>query len=150
MTNSSVPRPMWVAALLGLVPLAAMAGVGSASAATDSSARPTVVCRHLKGNPTTDTGVLGGCTSAATGGTGKLSSFLPSGATVAWANGTTTTYTSTYTMSGSLCPTGSLEYNVKGSVTSGTNGSIAVGAPVRMTVCYVTRLINAPSTRVTF
>jgi hypothetical protein len=152
MTNSRVPKPIGLVALLGLVPLAAMMGTTTASAATDSSVKPTVVCKHLRANPKTLIGALGGCTLAATGGTGKLSSFVPNGGTVAWANGTTTTYTSTPTYSGSLCPASTHEFNIKGSVTSSTNLTIPVGAPIKMTVCLTgnTKVVNAAHTRVTF
>jgi hypothetical protein len=134
---------------LPVLPLAAMAGGASASAATDSAVKAPVHCTQLSGNPIKDKGLLGGCGKVATRGKGKLSSFLPTGATISWANGSTTTYTSTYTKSGSLCPVGSLEYNITGSVTSSTNRYIPVGAPVKMTACAASKLItNAPGTRI--
>jgi hypothetical protein len=134
--------------LLAVAPLTAMLGGASASAATDNSVLAPVHSKHLSGSPLTKTGSLGGCTLAATGGKGQLSSFLASGATVTWTNGTTTTYASTFTISGTLCPTGSTEFNIKGSVTVSTNASIPVGAPVRMTACLMSTITNAPNSRV--
>jgi len=149
MARIRVTKPIGLVVLLGLVPLVAMTGGPSAGAATGATALAPVHCKRLTGNSTTLTGFLGGCTFAATGGHGKLSNFLPQGATVTWANGTTTTWTSTDTISGTLCPAGSAEFNIKGSVTASTNTSVPVGAPVKMTACLATATItNSPNTRV--
>jgi hypothetical protein len=114
--------------------VATIAFAGTASAATPLSA---VTCSHLKGSIITDTATLSGC-SAATGGSGSISSFVPTGANVTWSNGTTTGYTSTYTSSGTKCPSSAFEVNIKGTVSSSTNTSIPVGAVVKMKVCDYT------------
>ena len=152
--NQRTSKLVGIAAIIvGSVPLGMSVGVGSASAATDSAAQVTVACTHVSGDPETLVGSLSGCTMGATGGKGKLSDFRPSGGKVAWANGTKTTYTSTITESGTLCPSTSLdEFNVKGSVKSSTNAAIPVGAKVKMTLCVAsaTKMANAPGTRATF
>jgi hypothetical protein len=114
--------------------VATLAFAGPASVATPSSA---VTCNHLKGSIVTDTATLSGC-SAATGGSGSISSFVPTGGNIAWSNGTTTDYTSTYTNSGTKCPSTAFEVNIKGTVSSSTNTSIPVGAVVKMKMCDYT------------
>jgi hypothetical protein len=111
--------------------VATIAFAGKASAATPLSA---VTCSHLKGSIITDTATLSGC-SGTTGGSGSVSSFVPTGGDVTWSNGTTTDYTSTYANSGTKCPSTAFEVNIKGTVSSSTNTSIPVGAVVKMKVC---------------
>jgi hypothetical protein len=128
---------------------ATLAFAGTASAATPLSA---VTCTHLKGSSSTDTANLSGC-SAATGGSGAIMSFVPAGGDITWSNGTTTDYTDTATNSGTLCPSSSAEFNIKGTVSSSTNTSIAVGAVVKMKVCANQtngKLKNAAGTIVKF
>jgi hypothetical protein len=114
--------------------MATIAFAGTASAVAPSSA---VTCSHLKGSIITDTATLSGC-SAVTGGSGSISSFVPTGGNVTWSNGSTTGYTSTYASSGTKCPSGAFEVNIKGTVSSTTNTSIPVGAVVKMKVCDYT------------
>lgn len=113
--------------------LAALAFAGTASAVTPLSK---VTCSKLLGSD--DTAALSGCSAAATGGSGEISSFFAYGGDVTWSNGSTTDYTSTFTISGSKCPANPAvqEVNITGSVTSSTNASIPEGAVVKMTVCY--------------
>jgi hypothetical protein len=92
--------------------VATIAFAGKASAATPLSA---VTCSHLKGSIITDTATLSGC-SGTTGGSGSVSSFVPTGGDVTWSNGTTTDYTSTYANSGTKCPSTAFEVNIKGTV----------------------------------
>jgi hypothetical protein len=114
-----------------LLSVASLASAGTASAATPL---PAVICSHLKGSIITDTATLSGC-SAAMGGSGSISSFVPTGGNITWSNGTTTDYTSTYENSGTKCPSTAFEVNIKGTVSSSTNNSIPDGAVVKMTVC---------------
>jgi hypothetical protein len=130
--------------------LAGLAFVGTASAVTPLSA---VVCSHLLGFG--DSAALSGCSSAATGGFGEISTFFADGGDVTWGNGSTTDYTSTFTVSGTKCPANLSveEDNIKGTVTSSTNASIPQGAAVKMTVCFngsSTKLVNARGTVVKF
>jgi hypothetical protein len=152
MTISHFSRPLvTVGLLLGMAPFAVLAAAAPASAATGSAPTVVVACKHLTANAKTDVGKVTGCPSAATGGSGKLSKFLPRGGHISWANATTTTYKDKFTNGGTLCPSGSTEYNLKGSVTASTNTAIPVGAPVKMTVCLAgTKLTNAANTPVRF
>jgi hypothetical protein len=113
------------------VSVATLAFAGPASAATALSA---VTCSHIVGS-SSGTATLSGC-SAGTGGSGKVSGFLPTGGKVKWSNGTKTSYTDKYTGGGTKCPSGTTEFNMKGHVSSSTNKSIAKGAVVMLTVCF--------------
>jgi hypothetical protein len=130
--------------------LAALAFDGTASAVTPLSA---VTCSHLLGFG--DTAALSGCSAAATGGFGEITSFFAYEGDVTWGDGSTTDYISTFTISGTKCSTNLSveEVNIKGTVTSSTNASIPEGAAVKMTVCYngsSTKLKNAHGTVVKF
>jgi hypothetical protein len=125
-------RRLWAgAAVLSAIPLATMAFAGAAPAV--SFGRATVVCTHLRGNALTAR--LKGCTAAPTGGTGTITFNGTSGGDVSWANGTRTRYTSSYTSLSEGCPEPYIASKIVGSVTSSTNGSIPVGAQVKMTIC---------------
>ncbi|MGO9344407.1 MAG: hypothetical protein ACLP6E_18120 [Acidimicrobiales bacterium] len=129
--------------------VATLALAGTASASTPASA---VACTHLVGNASTLTANLSGC-SAGTGRSGSITSFVPSGGDVTWSNGTTTDYTASYTNSGTLCPAGTEEFNIKGTVSSSTNSSIPVGAVVKMKICSnptTGKLKNASGTTLKF
>ena len=135
--------------LLLSVSLANLAFAGTASAVTPLSA---VTCSHLVGSANTLTATLSGCTGA-TGGSGAISSFVPTGGDVTWSNGTTTDYTATATNGGTKCPSNATEFNIKGTVSSSTNTHIPVGAVVKMKVCSTAstgKLKNAPGTLVKF
>jgi hypothetical protein len=139
-------------AVLGTGSLAAM--TGTASAATEqSSATPPAVCRHLSGSASTLTASLTDCTATVTGGSGSIAHFEPKGGIITWRNGTTTTYRDRFTNSGTLCPAPTVEFDIRGSVTGGTNTAIPAGAPVRMVVCSngtTGALTNATGTTVKF
>lgn len=134
--------------LLLSLSVATLAFAGTASALTPLSA---VTCSHLLGSASTDTATLSGC-SAATGGSGAISSFVPGGGNVTWSNGTTTGYTSTFTTGGTKCPSTAVEVKITGTVSSSTNTSIPVGAVVKMKVCSYNsgKLKNAKGTLVKF
>ena len=134
--------------LLLSLSVATLAFAGTASALTPLSA---VTCSHLVGSASTATATLSGC-SAATGGSGAISSFEPIGGKVKWSNGTKTRYTSTFTNGGTACPSTTTEYNIKGTVSSSTNTSIPVGAVVKMKVCLHSsgKIKNAKGTFVKF
>ena len=135
--------------LILAVSLSTLAFAGTASAASPLSA---VTCTHLVGSATSLTATLSGC-SATTGGSGTISSFVPTGGNVAWSDGTSTDYTATDTTGGTACPSTTTQFNIKGSVSSSTNKSIPVGAVVKMTVCAnpsTGKLKNAKGTRVKF
>ena len=85
--------------VLAAVVVAATVGLPAASAS--ASATPAVsgvTCKKLVGSPVALTGTLSGCTSSATGGSGAISNFLPTGGSVVWANSTTTDYTAVPTV----------------------------------------------------
>lgn len=136
------------------VPAVAVLGIaGQASAASPDHA--TVKCRTLAGNAGTGTATISNCTASTSGGSGSLSSFVPAGGDVAWANGTTTDYTSTVQPQNTTfpCPSGTSQFNLKGSVTSSTNASVPVGATVKMVVCFNMSnedLTNAPGSKIKF
>jgi hypothetical protein len=128
--------------------LGALAFAGNVAALTPSSA---VSCSHMVGIDPEDEGVLSKCSSA-TGASGTISSFSLNGGNIAWHNGTATDYTDSYTNSGTKCPEFTTEYNIKGTVSSSTNGSISDGATVKMTLCLHSdgKTKNAPGTVVKF
>ena len=134
--------------LLLSLSVASLAFAGSASALTPLAP---VTCTHLVGSASTDTATLTGCTGA-TGGSGAISSFIPTGGNVTWSNGTTTDYTDNPTTGGTACPSTTIQYNLVGSVTSSTNTSIPVGAVVKMKVCLHSsgKIKNASGTLVKF
>jgi hypothetical protein len=124
--------------------LGGLAFAGTVAALTPSSA---VSCSHMVGIGSEDEGHLTKCSSV-TGGSGTISSFSLSGGNIAWHNGTATDYTDSYTNSGTKCPEFTTEYNIKGTVSSNTNGSISEGATVKMTLCLRSdgKTKNAPGT----
>ena len=129
----------------------AVAGTGVASA---SSAAAPVLCTHLNGTAKTDKATLKGCTATATGGTGTITHFYPTGGSVAWANGTSTVYSGHPVAVGARkCANDAMEINIKGKVTSSTNSAIPQGAPVWMAVClnpFTGGITSAKGTVVTF
>jgi hypothetical protein len=130
-----------------VVGVPATVGLQAASAATPQTAS-TVSCKKLTGSAIADTATMSGCTSSATGGSGAISNFLPTGGHVVWANSTTTDYTTTPlvggTGTGHPCAATSLEIDLKGKVTASTNPAILVGSTVKMDVC-----LNARGTKIT-
>ncbi len=142
-----------VRALALVVPMS-VAGLVSAGPASAAPAVGGVTCSKLVGSPTKLTGTLSGCTASATGGSGKLSHFVPTGAKIAWKNGTSTTYSTTPKVTegdhdAKPCPSTSHEYELKGKVTASTNHAVTVGSAVSFEVCVTTSsIVNEPGSTI--
>jgi hypothetical protein len=124
-----------------------MTVAGIAFAGPASAGPYPLTCTKLVASPTALTGTVSGCTVAVSGGSGKLSHFLPSGGQIAWKNGTSTTYKSTASGESDTdhtpCPAGSSEVEVRGSVTASTNSHLPKGDPVTFEVCVTrTKIVN--------
>src|ERR1700728_2901704 len=104
---------------------------GPAAAATPDTG---TICSTLSG--TTTSAALSGCSDTAnTGGSGTLPFKTKS--KIKWANGKTTTLNpfNATPVSGTLCPAGSDEFRVVGTVSKDTTGSIQVGGKASGLVC---------------
>jgi hypothetical protein len=134
-------RILAVAGVLVTAPLATMAFGGPASAVSFPGA--TVTCTKLVGTTQLATANLTHCTAGATGGSGSVANFTLHSGDVAWANGTTTSYSGTATQGGKTCPPTAKEYKVSATVTSSTNASIPTGAAVKMKVCFDSQNLEA-------
>jgi hypothetical protein len=138
MLRSRTGRALLVPALL--VPITAatlvFAGVASASSSTKASTSYPVKCKKLTGTVGT-TGTITSC-NGNTGGSGSFPAVPASSATVTWANGDTTTASFNYaevSSSKQTCPSKDSEYEITGTVSADTTGSIPVGSGLKGYVC---------------
>jgi hypothetical protein len=142
-----------LAAVAVVVPVTV--GLPAVSASASAPAARSVTCRKLVGSPVADTASLSRCTSSATGGSGAISNFLPTGGHVVWANKTTTDYSTTSTgetdTDSKPCPATTNEFELSGHVTASTNAALPVGSVVKMEVCVSSKKITKePATLIKF
>ena len=131
--------------LVRLVAVGALAGSAAlAFAPGTATAASSIKCSKMTGN-IANTVKLSGCTGN-TGGSSKAipSADLATGGTIKWKNGKTTTITLTVKAKGTACPSGSSEYQAKGSVTADTTGSASVGGAAKGDAC-----VNSTTGKVT-
>jgi hypothetical protein len=118
----------------------------------------TVRCRDLTVGYISGAGTVGHCHPVkATGGSGTVSSFNMNGGQIAWANGTTTSWTTTGSGPPILgderegasrsCPVGTDEFELTGFVTASTNSLTTVGEKVSLEVCVRPRAFESNEPR---
>jgi len=121
-----------------------------------SAKTPGVTCKVLTGD--VSVGTLSSCNHAKQTGSGG--SWPESGAsTITWSSGKTTDVSQTFTLVTSgdekegktkVCPSGSGEYDIAGTVTADTTGVIPVGSEISAEVCLdfsVFTVINEPGSK---
>jgi hypothetical protein len=140
------------------VALPAVALASTLVLASPASARtPGVTCKVLTGD--VSVGTLSSCNHAKQTGGGGSWPEASGTSTITWSSGKTTVVSQTATLVTSgdekegktkVCPSGSAEYNIAGTVTADTTGVIPVGSEISAEVCLdfsVFTVINEPGSK---